>query len=226
MFASISLPTNLAVSESLSWDLAKQIIQSQHNLAMYGLTVLVGVAVVLLAGSWIWHFRLHKRELEEAIKSLKAALTAEGKRDFMELTKKVNDELEKIKKEIEKNVEQRMTRFDKTGEERMILFNAEKARLFGFANAQLKAWEAAVSWWTEAVVGYAKMGEEKLVRAVVDMVIVGLDQCKKLEDDVREKIKKSLSSIPETLRKEREQIEDKLRKLPKEITEQSETRPN
>ncbi|MBA7494992.1 hypothetical protein ES702_05571 [subsurface metagenome] len=209
------LTTNLTEPGPLSWDMAKQIIQTQSTLAMVAITVLVGVALLILAGSWIWHFRLHKRELEEAVESLKAKLTAEGKRDFMQLTKRVNDEVEKIKKEIEKSVE-----------ERIILFSAEEARLFAFANVQLKDWEGAVGWWADAIVGYAKAGQKSLLRVAVDALNDYLGQCKKLEDDDRKTIKKSLSSIPEILREEREQIEDKLKKLPKEITKQSETRSN
>lgn len=220
------ITTNLTEPGPLTWDMAKQIIQTQSNLAMVAITVLVGLAVLLVAASWIWHFRLHKRELQEAVESLKAALTAEGKRDLMELTKRVNDEVEKIKKEIEKSAEERITRFDKNIKEKMILFDAEKARLFALSCINTKLWENAVNWCAEAIIGYAEVGQEEMLRIIVDALNDCLDYCKKLKDDVRERIKKSLSSIPKTLRKEREQIEDKLKKLPKEITKQSETKPN
>jgi len=64
MFANVFSINNLVESGPLTWDMAKQIIQSQGNLAMFAITVVVGVAVLLIAGSWIWHFRLHKRYLE------------------------------------------------------------------------------------------------------------------------------------------------------------------
>ncbi len=220
------LTTNLAESGPLTWDMAKQIIQTQSNLATLAISVLVGVAVLLLAGSWIWHFRLHERELEEALESLKAALTAEGKRDFMELTKRVNDEVEKIKKEIEKNVEERITQFDKNTKEKTTLFDAEKARLFAYAAFQLEDWESTAMWFAEALKGYAKTGQEELLRDSVDLLNGNLAACKKLSESFKQKIKKCLPFIPEILKDEKEQIEDKLKKLPEEITGQSETKPN
>lgn len=215
MFASISLPTNLAASESLSWDMAKQIIQSQSNLAMYGITVLVGVTILLMAGTWVRNFYLRRRELERAIESVKSEITSKVEEDFTKLTEGFKDEIGKMREEIEKSVEKRM-----------ILFGAEKARLFAFANGQLKVWETAVDWWAEAIVGYDEAEHKELLRTAVDALNGDLDECKKLEDHVKENIKKSLSSIPEILRKERKQIEDKLKKLPKEITKQSKTRSN
>lgn len=219
MFTSVPLVTNVAESEQLSWDMAKQIIQSQSNLAVIGISVLVGIAVLLLAGSWIWHFRLHKRELEEAVESLKSVLTAEGKKDFMELAKRVNGEIEKIKKEIEKSVDERMTLFDKTVAERMILFDAEKARLFALATYQMNEYETTAVWFAEAIEGYAKVREERLLRTCVDALNANLTVCKKLSESCKQRIKKCLPFIPEILKKEKEQVEDKLKKLPEETKE-------
>lgn len=215
MFASISLPADLAASESLSWDMAKQIIQAQHSLAIYGITVVVAVAASLMVAAWIRNFYLRRRELERAIESVKAEITSKVEEDFTKLTDGFKGEIGRIKKEIQRNVEERMT-----------LFDAEKARLFGLVNLQLKNWENVVGWMGVAIIGYAKVGEEGLLRITVDALNQGLDKCKKLEDDIRGKIEKSLPSIPETLRGERKQIEDKLKKLPKEITKPSETKPN
>ena len=215
MFASISLPTDLAASELLSWDMAKQIIQSQHSLAMYGITAVVAVAAGLMFASWLWNVFLRRHELKTEIESLKSEITIKLKDDFVKLTKQFDDQVVKMREEIEKKVEKRM-----------ILFDAEKARLFGLANLQLKDWENMAVWMGIAIIGYAKVGEEKLLRVSVDGLNQSLDKCKKLEDDGRERIKKGLSSIPGTLREERKQIEDKLKKLPKEITKQSEIKPN
>lgn len=51
MLANITPVSNLTESGPLTWDMAKQIIQSQHSLAIWGITVLVGLAVLLVAGS-------------------------------------------------------------------------------------------------------------------------------------------------------------------------------
>ena len=158
MFTSVPLVTNVAESEQLSWDIAKQIIQSQSNLAIYGITALVGVAAVLLVFSWIWNVFLRRHELQRAMESLRREITTKIEEDFAKLTERFKDEIGKMKKEIEKSVEERMTRFDKTVEERMTLFDAEKARLFALAAYQLKQYEATVVWFAEAIEGYDKAG--------------------------------------------------------------------
>ncbi len=212
MFPNILSITNLSESEQLSWDMAKQIIQSQSNLAIIGISVLVGIAVLLMAGSWIWNFGLNKRKLKKAIESLKSEIATKEEENFIKLTKRLEDRVEKIKQEIEKSIT-----------ERMILFDAEKARLFAFANGQVKGWENAVGWWATAIKGYAKAGEEKLLRVTVDALNMDLGKCEKLEDDKKKQIKNCLFSIPEFLQKEKKQIEGKLNKLPREITKKSET---
>lgn len=215
MFTSVPLVTNVAESQQLSWDIAKQIIQSQSNLAIYGITALVGVAILLMAGSWIWNIYLRRHELERAIEFLKSEITIKLKEDFTKLTKRFNDEAVKMREEIEKSVE-----------ERMILFDAEKARLFGLSCIDSKSWESGAAWWAEAITGYAKGENEHAVRMAVDGLDLVLGKCEKLKDSDKEEVKKCLPFIPEILREEKEQIEDKLKKLPKEITKQSKTRPN
>lgn len=213
MFVSTFLVTNVAESEQLSWDMAKQIIQSQSNLAIYGITVLVGLAVALMAASWIWNLLLRRHELDRAIESLKSEITSKIEEDFTKLTKRFNDEAAKMRKEIEKSVAKRLTEFD-----------AEKSRLFALIADQSKLWDRASFWWAEAIEGYAKAESEKGIRIAVDALNNCLGKCKELRDDLKESIKKHLSFMPEILGEEKEQIEDKLKKLPKEITEQSETR--
>jgi len=219
MFTSVPLIINLGEAGPLTWDMAKQIIQSQHTLAIYGITAVVGVAAVLLVFSLIWNVFLRRHELQRATESLRREITTKIKEDFAKLTERFKDEVAKMKKEIEKSVEERMTRFDKTVEERMTLFDAEKARLFSFATYQMKNWEGTAVWFAEAIEGYAKTREEDMLRKCVDTLNATLAACKKLSDSDKQKIKKCLPFIPEILKEEKEQIEDKLNKLPKEIKE-------
>lgn len=212
MLANITPVTNLTESGPLTWDMAKQIIQCQHNLAIYGITALVGVTAGLLIITWVWNLFLRRHELNKAIGSLKADMTAKEKEGLAKLTKEMKDEIGKIKEEIEKNVS-----------ERMILFDAEKARLFALASQQLKVWDNAAIWWATAIEGYVKCKMEDLVRISVDQLNASLEQCKTLTDEKKKTIEGHLSFIPPILSQEKEQIEDKLSKLPEEIPEESGT---
>ena len=181
--------------------------------------------VTLLFGFFatlIWMLYRKIRRLERTMESLRSEITTKVKEDFAILSERTKDEIGKMEKRLDKTAEKRMTRFDKTAEKRMTLFDAEKARLFAFANSQMKQWEATAMWIAEAIEGYAKIGEEALLRAAVNLLNSDLSACKKLSESDKQKIEKCLPFIPKILKKEKEQIEDKLSKLPKETMEESE----
>ena len=211
MFVNILLIMSLSESEQLSWEIAKEIIDNQTTVATWGITILVAVLLFIMAVSWFWNYRLHKREvdmaIEKAIASFKKELAAKQEEDYTKLAEENKNELKGIKQEIEKSLKEELIKFD-----------AEKARLFALVNQQRGAWEQAVTWWAEAIEGYAKTGKEKGIRISVDALNKDLDECKKLKGDYKKKIKKHLSFIPEILDEEKRQIEKKLNKLPKEIT--------
>lgn len=204
MLTNIPLIINLGEAGPLTWDMAKQIIQSQHTLAIYGITAVVAVAAGLMLASWIWNVFLRRHELERAIESLKSEITTHAEKDFMKLTGRVKDEIDKMKKEIEKSVSQET-----------IFLDAEKSRLFALTNTQMNEWENAALWWGMAVKGYAKAQKESLLRVSVEGLSGILEKCQKLTDKDKEQIKGYLSLVPEILWLEKEQIEDKLKKLPK-----------
>jgi len=215
MFTNIPLIINLGESGPLTWDMAKQIIQSQHTLAIYGITAVVAVAAGLMFASWLWNLFLRRYELKKASESLKSEITARLDEDFSKLSGRNKDEIEKMEKKLEKTVE-----------ERTIQFDASAARLFVLMNRQMGEWENAVAWEATAIKNCAKSGDENMLRIIVETLNTDLEKCKKLRDKDKEAIKECLCAIPGILTKEKEQIEDKLKKLPEETTEQSETRPN
>lgn len=200
MFANILWAANLPESEQLSWDTTRLIIQSQSNLAMYGIMVIIGVAALVAGASWFTNFYLVRYELKKTIESFNS--------EIIEIEKNLKDEVEKMEKKVVKAVENLS--------EAMIIFNAEKARLFAITNKQMGLWKNVVVWWGYAIQGYAKAGLTNLLRVCIDGLNEDLEQCEKLKDDSKKEIRESLSFIPEILQKEKEQIEDKLDKLPLE----------
>lgn len=193
----------LVQDKPISWEMAKQIIQSQNNLAIYSITALLGLAALLGGASWFTNIYLVRRELRSTIKSLESKITIKEKDAFTELAKQIKEEVTKIKKEVEESIEQKM-----------ILFDADKARLFAIVNRQSEKWENAASWLATAIIGYAKIGKDKMLRISVDALNENLEKCKELKDKNKERIKECFPFIPEILSKEREQIKEKLDRLP------------
>jgi hypothetical protein len=210
MFVNIPFVIDLPESQQLSWDMAKQIIQSQSNLAIFGITVLVGIAVLVMASSWIWNFFIHKHELKKVVEGLKSEITTWENELSKKLTETIKDEIVKIKKEIEDSIEAKM-----------ILFDADKARLFALTSQQSEIWESGALWWARAIPLYVKANAVHLVRISVDRLNLALKKCEKLENDHKKEIIKHLSFIPEILQDEKEQIEKKLNELPEKVTKQS-----
>lgn len=185
--------------EQLSWDVAKQIIQTQNNIAIIGISVLVGVAVLLLGGTWIYNVYLNTRRLNNIADNL-------SKKIAIDLTKKADEiiktEIDKMKEEIKKDLD-----------EKLILFEAEKARLFALSCKQSNNWESCGDWWATAIINYAKVKIDKGIRISVDALNTALDKCEKLDAEKKKNIEKCLDYIPSILDKERKEIEAKLKKL-------------
>lgn len=205
MFANISLAADLLESEQMSRDIFRLIIQSQSNLATLGIMVVVAVAAIVAGASWFSNFYLVRRELKSTIEFIKSETATD-------VAKRIKDEVEKMERMVGKSLENRMTMFD-----------AEKARLFAFANEQIGALETSVIWWAAAIEGYSKVGEERLLRVSVEALNSYLDKCKRLSEDSKKKIKNCFSFIPEILRREKNLIEYKLNNIPTEITKKSRT---
>lgn len=206
MFVNTFLTTNLAESGPLTWDMAKQIIQTQSNLAMTAIAALVGIAAFLLVGSWVRNILIRKYELEKAIEPLRLEVFGEMKKDFAHLKKEITEETSKTRQEIEKNISSRL-----------ILLDAEKARIFAFINEQNNWWPEAAASWADAVVGYAKCKDDFMLRNVLVAVQRTIGECGKQKispsEQQRKRIKKCLSYIPKILGEEKKEIEDKLKKL-------------
>ncbi|NVM56095.1 MAG: hypothetical protein HWN66_20530 [Candidatus Helarchaeota archaeon] len=202
----ILLAAILPESEPLWWDSIRLIIQSQsslaqfqYNLAMYGITLLIAIALLLATASWLTNVYIIRRERKR-----------EREEDFEKLSKGIS---ERIKKEIEEMEKKIRESIDKE----FILFNAEKARLFALAAWNAKLWEGGARWWASAIEGYAKAGEEEIVRISVNSLIQSLQNCKKIENDDKKKIENKLGFIPKILYEEKKQIEDMLDKLSKKL---------
>lgn len=205
-----NVPSAITFPESaeLSWDTIKLIIQSQHNLAVIGITVL-GVMAVLIAGaSYFTNIYLVRRELKSTIESLRSEITTSAEEVFGSLSERVKDDMTKAKKEIEARVEQQAKFID-----------AERKRLHARDAEQEKGWPGAALWWSRAIKGYAESEEDPLLRLAVDKVNQNLQKVIDLGDKQREEIRSNLALIPRILFSEKEDIEARLNELTKKESE-------
>lgn len=217
MLTSIPWTLNLSSPDSLSWETVKLIIDSQHKMAIYGITVIVILVGIAISASWLWNFYVNKHKMEETVKSLGMRITAEA-------DKRIQKEIDKVKGEIEKSNEEKIKAFEAKIEKKMIGFDADKARLFALAAQQSKVWDKAAYWWSRAIVGYLLSNKDSLVRIAVDSTYKVLKACEYLEDEDRKAINDSVASIPEILAEEKEQILKRIKELPNKEQKQTETK--
>jgi hypothetical protein len=127
MFANILWAANLPESEQLSWDIVRQIIESQYNLATLGIIVIIAVAALVAGASWFTNFYLVRYELKKTIESFNS--------EIIKIEKNLKDEVEKMEEKVVKAVG--------NVSEAMIIFNAEKAR---YLPSQINKWDGGKMW--------------------------------------------------------------------------------
>ena len=203
----------LAKTEPISWDMLRQIIQTQEWLAYYAITAVLVLVAIILAATWLSNFILHKRAIKKAVEEISSQVRSELKNDLDKFYKdsgdfgitiekrlmQMSDDIEeKTKKEVDKNI---------------AYLNAEKSRLFALVCEQLKVWDDASEWWSLAIIGYAEVKKDKLLRISVDALINSLGLCPELDEKYKKRIGKCISSIPSLLNDEKEKIEMLLKKF-------------
>ena len=206
----LSIP-GLAESEQLSWDLAKAVIQWQSTIAILGVTVLIGITVLIFAISWIHSSIVHKHEIEEITVSIETKVAEKMQEITTASTKEIREEVNKMVSETRKDIAKRMD-----------LFDADKAKILTLININSEFWENAVFWTATAVVAYAKIKNQHWLGIMVDSLNECLKKCDKLTDSNREQVEACLPYIPEILYEKKEQIKAKLAKLPPEAPQEPE----
>ncbi|MGB3477921.1 MAG: hypothetical protein WBB67_02040 [bacterium] len=212
MMVHIAILMLLAETEPISWDMLRQIIQTQEWLAYYAITATLVLVAIILAGTWLSNFILHKRAIKKAVEEISSQVRSELKNDL--------DEFYKNSADLAVNIEKRLTQMsidieEKTKKEvhkNIAFLNAEKSRLFALVCEQLKGWAAASEWWSSAIIDYAEVKEDNLLRISVDALINTLGLCTKLDKECKRKLEKCIPSIPLILNAEKEKIKKLLKK--------------
>jgi len=205
-----SLIIALSESEQPSWEMLKLITDTQFNLAMYGTLLLIAIVGIIAGVTWGTSSWLARRQLRDAMKSLKSEMAKGRQEDFAKHTERITNEIEKAEKQVGASIEKKL-----------ILLHADQSRLYAYPNMQQKNWNQACNWLVTAIEGYVKIETGPGLRGAVDGLNLCLIKCDKLDDDTVRRVESCLPLIPGLLRKEREEIREKLDNLPKKKTKDS-----
>lgn len=203
-------------SAPLTWDMAKQMLQTQSTLATIAITVLATLAVLLVGFSWFRATVLDRRQrrtMEDSLRSdITAKLTEQQQRHSEGLKKEVEDKLERMRQELTSNMTAGFSWSD-----------IERSRMFAFLTSSLANRAAtAATWWAQLIkqcvqakkdTNLDKANLDKNIRTGVSSMLAELGRCSELEEDKRDLIEDSLPYIPTILSHERRDIEQKLKQL-------------
>ena len=171
-------------------------VQWQQGLAVYGLTVVVAVASILLVATWVYNLRASNRRIDDAVEKAKKALQGETASSiearFTSLSAKLQDQVDG----------------------KLHLLKGDRNRLFAISCAESKTWHLAAGWWARAIVNYDDAGTEDLQRVAVDEMEHCLAAAAYLPKDARAEVMKALEHIPGVLSKELDAIKLRVDSLP------------
>jgi hypothetical protein len=195
MFEIITFVFSSPPFDSLSWDAAKSIMESQRSYANNTISVLALFIVALGLITGLWNFFYQKKEIQNAVKSLSGNLMAESKK----VTELLKTEIDMANKKI-------------------TFLSADISRITGISNVQAGSLERAAPWFARAIKDYSKLGKEygKPLRDCVNDLVNSLKFLKpdhQFDEAEKEELATVIPSIPDTLKTEKDQIEAKLKSL-------------
>jgi len=193
---------SVQVGDSLNWETAKLIIQTQYNLALYGVTILIGVSVLIVGASWLYNLYFERRQIESVMQSKKLELSSSIKKDFSEYQVKMKEGLAEARIELEKSLDNKMKGVE-----------GEICRLHAMAAEQEKMPDIGALSWARSIPNFAASRDDELLEVGVEGLVRDLEQCKSLDGKSIGEIKACTSSIPKMLFLEKIDIERRLGQL-------------
>lgn len=192
----------IAASDALSWDIARQIIQTQEWLAFYGITIVIALAGILIFITWFANVLIHKREITKAI----AEIRKEHDIEYTKLYEKTDARMIEIKKDLQEKIIKSLNR---------ILAESERAFALLCDPLHKPLLDSCIGHWALAVIYYKKADNEEYLRISVDALRESLIRFEgeALSAKNRGCVEKCLPYIPSILSQEKEAIEDRLNQL-------------
>lgn len=202
--------------EGPTWEMLQEVIEAQRYMSMFGIAIMVGVAALVVGGSWAANFFFLRRRIDAAIGGKVSKL--EGR--FEEMAEKLKQTLDGQMKAAESELATVIQR-------QLDFVEGEMARLHARDAEQEGAWGTAALWWARAIEPYAKAEQAHLLRVAVN----GLQRMVKkeawtttiLREANLEQIKSTLEHIPAELWPERDEIRRAIEKAQKEKKEEPKT---
>jgi hypothetical protein len=202
MYFQVPILLSVQVGDSLTWEAVKLIVQSQYNLATLGVTILVGVAGLLMVGTWVYNIHFERRRIESIVKSAQK-----------ELFNSIQEDFSRHKTEVDRVLKKTMIEFEKLLDSKMKIVDAETYRLHARDAEQEKSYEVAALWWARSIPYYEDAIQAEMIRVAVERLKWNLEQCESMDGNTVVEIKDCISSIPKMLFREKKDIETKLRQL-------------
>jgi hypothetical protein len=176
-------------------ELARDAVQWQQGMAVYGLTVVVAVASILLVATWIYNLRTSNRRIDDAVARAQEKLRGE-------MANATDARFTALGANLKAEIEMKLH-----------ILSGDRHRLLGLSCFGSKQWSTAATWVAKAVIDYARAGDGELVRAAVDGLLHSLNSADHLDTKERAVVQLAINSMPGVLSLEREAITKRVEEL-------------
>jgi len=218
--ANIMILLILTEAESISWDMAKEIINTQRSIMNTGIQVIIFVSLTIIALITVYNFILHKRAIKEAVDSIKLKIEEELLAKFKELEDRVETVINTTGQDIREQMKVDLKKLRNEKNIEIAALHAEKARVFAILNSNSKNYENAVRWWSQVITQSHKTDDSWLLRTGVEGLKQDLPKCRPFKQhDTKQKLIDSIQLFPEELYPEKDEIEKAVKKIPTEMND-------
>lgn len=210
-------------------DFYEKLLESQHSFYSNLITVLIAIAGLLAAGTWLWNFLLAKRqitnEVEDSSSAIKSELTKRFEKLEEELIKTQStyrsafdtkfDEIDSQYGQFFKNIKDELR---KELDVEILHTKTEVARIYANHNKESGHLMNAIEWWFISLVGYIKLDHSEKTRISINAILNILENEELannfiLENFRKDKVLEVLPLIPKLLSQEKKQIVKSLENL-------------
>lgn len=202
VFASLPAITNLPETKSMPWDAVNSIIQSQYNVAMWGVMGALVIAGIVAAVSFSYHFTFAKKAVEDVKKELEEKISTEAKRTLDQSKTEIESAFDTLKKETTDN-------FNKFRAQS----NADIYMTWALIAKQASNHKLGVHVLVRAAIIFIEIEQISLLRTAINQLKDPLDKCQSLEQEDVELVRHMSTLLPELFSIEKKEILSRLKKI-------------
>lgn len=190
----------------LTLDMAKQMLQSQANIATIGISVLTALGGVFAIYALVSYVFLRPRDIKRITDDVSAKLSEFEAKVSQRLLQQIKGQLDKVDKEAAERTSKAL-----------LIFELDQARLFAIGAHKDGQLPISAQWWAHLITLHKELEPGEALSVAVRSLRTVLEECKVLRGEERAEVEGCLPHIPKVFYHEKERIQKLVEGLPEEL---------